>query len=701
MTTDPDLEIGLARREGESFTLELRLNDPRDQQIRAPLRAAVSFDADQLRAQENDPAAYGRLLTASLFKSPEARSFFDQARARAAERTLRLRLLIDRSASDLHRLRWETLRDPQDDAWLVIKENLLFSRLLASTSWEQVELRPKSELRALVAIANPSDLEGYTPPGSRKPLASIDVEGELERARQALGDMPLTALTSDPVQEMRITTNRLIDGLRQGHDILYLVCHGALFSDTDPPGPYLWLEKDDGSADVVSGQAIAERVAALPPNLRPRLVVLASCESAGSGHSSDALGALAAFGPLLAQAGVPAVLAMQGQVSMDTVAQFMPVFFRELGLDGQIDRAMAAARGVASQRPDAWMPVLYMRLRDASLWYEPGFTGGPDEEFAKWQSLGNAVNKKRCTAIVGPGIVEMLLGPRTQIAQRWAEKHGYPFSRSDQDELPRIAQYVSVQQDVDYLHDAYREALRDALVRRYPALLPPDLAQKEDWDSGQIGQALKLVADNRWGEDTPGPLRDLARLGLPIYVTANQSDLLAQALADEGADPQVRICPWNDTIPRNEYAFDETPTPDRPLVYHLFGHMKLPSSLVIAEDDYFDYLIGVKKNWDLLPNALKGALYSTSLLFLGFRIDDWTFRTFFRILVNEPSYFQLSLRSHAAVQIEPDDGRIQNVQRARNYMKEYFGRRWFSLYMGSTEEFLKELVKHAQEEQNN
>jgi hypothetical protein len=128
--------------------------------------------------------------------------------------------------------------------------------------------------------------------------------------------------------------------------------------------------------------------------------------------------------------------------------------------------------------------------------------------------------------------------------------------------------------------------------------------------------------------------------------------------------------------------------------------MKLPDSLVISEDEYFDYLIGVKKNWDLLPNALKGALYSTSLIFLGFRIDDWAFRTFFRILVNEPSYFQLSRRSHAAVQIEPDDGRIQNVQRARNYMKEYFGRRWFSLYMGNSEEFLKELVEHAESERN-
>jgi hypothetical protein len=294
----------------------------------------------------------------------------------------------------------------------------------------------------------------------------------------------------------------------------------------------------------------------------------------------------------------------------------------------------------------------------------------------------------------------MLLGPRRQIAQRWAEDHGYPFSRADQDELPRIAQYVSVQQDADYVRRAYRVALRSELVRRYPALIPAEWAQKTNWDSAQIGQALKLVADDRWDYASPGPLRYLARLRLPIYVTASQGDLLAQALADAGAEPQVRICPWNDTILRQDYAFDDIPTPKRPLVYHLFGHMKLPDSLVISEDEYFDYLIGVKKNWDLLPNALKGALYSTSLLFLGFRIDDWAFRTFFRILVNEPSYFQLSRRSHAAVQIEPDDGRIQNVQRARNYMKEYFGRRWFSLYMGNSEEFLKELVEHAESERN-
>jgi hypothetical protein len=698
MTQDPELEIGLARRDGGGFTLELRLNDPSASEVRAPQRATVYLDPAKLRSQDPSAVAYGQALTDILFSDAEVRSYFREARRDAKGRTLRLRLLIDRAASDLHSLHWETLRDPEDRSWLAINENVLFSRLLASTRWEQVELRAKSELRALVAIANPSNLEDYTPPG-QGPLTPIAVLPELERARQALGDIPLIPLTSDPAQGQWVTTNRLIDALRQGPDILYLVCHGALDSQAEPPGPYLWLEGEDGIADVVPGQDVAERIAALPPNLRPRLVVLASCESAGNGQagfSSDAQGALAAFGPLLAQAGIPAVVAMQGRVSMDTVADFMPVFFRELSQDGKIDRAMAAARGTVSQRDDAWMPVLFMRLRDASLWYVPGFTGDSDEDFHKWVSLSEEVLEGSCTAIVGPRVTEALIGPRRNIAMRWAEKHGYPFSPSDQEDLPRIAQYVRVWQNPAYLYRAYRQAVRDEVERRYPTDVPPELAQAKRWNAEQVDQVLRSVAEARWDDTSPGPFRLLARLRLPIYITATQSDLLSQALEEEGAKPQVRLCPWNSEIPPEEYHVDEKPSREQPLVYHLFGHLKLPESLVITEDDYLDYVIGVKDNWDLLPESLKGALYRTSLLFLGFRLDDWAFRTFFRILVNGPSYARLAQRSHVAVQIGPEDGRIQNVQRARKYIDDYLGDP-FSLYMGSPEEFLQELVAHVAE----
>ncbi|MBF0198138.1 MAG: hypothetical protein HQL32_10515 [Planctomycetes bacterium] len=35
---------------------------------------------------------------------------------------------------------------------------------------------------------------------------------------------------------------------------------------------------------------------------------------------------------------------MQGNVFMDTITKFMPTFFKELQVDGRIDRAMAVAR---------------------------------------------------------------------------------------------------------------------------------------------------------------------------------------------------------------------------------------------------------------------------------------------------------------------------------------------------------------------
>ena len=232
MTQDPELEIGLARREGGGFALELRMTDPKDQEVRAPQRATVTLDPAKLRSQDPGGVAYGQALTDILFRDAEARSYFREARKDAQGRTLRLRLLIDRDATDLHGVHWETLRDPEDGSWLAINENVLFSRLLASRRWEQVELRARSELRALVAIANPTDLEDHAPAG-QGPLAAIDVDAELERAGQALGDIPVTPLTSDPAQGDWVTTNRLIDALRQGPDILYLVCHGALDSEED------------------------------------------------------------------------------------------------------------------------------------------------------------------------------------------------------------------------------------------------------------------------------------------------------------------------------------------------------------------------------------------------------------------------------------------------------------------------------------
>ena len=49
--------------------------------------------------------------------------------------------------------------------------------------------------------------------------------------------------------------------------------------------------------------------------------------------------------------------------------------------------------------------------------------------------------------------------------------------------------------------------------------------------------------------------------------------------------------------PRSVFEEDPEYKPDKdnPLVYHLFGRLDIPESLVLTEDDYFDFLVGVTK----------------------------------------------------------------------------------------------------------
>ena len=351
-----DLEIGLHRRGAEGYAVELRFSLPdSDADVRlVPARPApIEFDAARLQELALDHTGYGRHLSQGLFSDPAVRAAFARARstAQALGAPLRLRLFVGPSAPELHRLRWEALRDPDDDSLLLTGEQVLFSRYLSSLDWRPVRLRPRAALRALVVVANPADLAAYG-------LAPLDAHAEAARVRAALRGVHTTPLTDAGQAGL----DRLSAELRDGYDVLYLLCHGALVGGE----PRLWLEQADGSSDVVAGSDLVERLRELRE--RPRLVVLASCEGAGAGdqpldaaRSEDALTAL---GPRLAEAGLPAVLAMHGRVTVETVARFMPVLFTELLRDGQIDRAVAAARGAVRERPDCWMPVLFLRLEE-------------------------------------------------------------------------------------------------------------------------------------------------------------------------------------------------------------------------------------------------------------------------------------------------------------------------------------------------
>ncbi len=427
MTRYAELEIGLHRRDAERYQIELRFSRPdsdTDDRLMRSDAVYTRFDWGTLRGLALRHDDYGKVLGENLFASQEVYAAFEKARtvAQSLDAPLRLRLFIGPSAPELHSLRWETLRDPQSGVCLLTDQNILFSRYLGSFDWRAVRLRPQSDLRALVVIANPQSSEG-------EQMASIDVEAELAQARAGLGEMVITVLASGG----QATVNNIMAHLRDGYDMLYLVAHGILVDNE----PWLWLEDGAGQTQRVSGAEFADYIRELTQ--QPRLVVLVSCQSAGTGQETEAdeQGVLTATGPRLTEAGVPAVIAMQGNLTMKTAAGFLPVFFQELQRDGQVDQAMAAARGVVREEPDWWMPVLFMRLKSGRIWYAPGFAGD-EQGLQKWPALlRNLQRKRRCTPILGPDLTETLLGSRREIARRWAETYHFPMALTSAKNYPR------------------------------------------------------------------------------------------------------------------------------------------------------------------------------------------------------------------------------------------------------------------------
>lgn len=361
MAKQAELEIAFGRGEAGAYECVLRFKAANSDAFERE-SDRVKLDIDGLKTKTNSEE-YGKELSAALFKSDVVRRAFTRAQAAAqgARAALRIRLLINKETPELHSVRWELLRDAAGKE-LLNGSKCWFSRYLGSENWPEVSIRPKAGLQALVMIASPSEL----PRDGMQPLA---VEREQAWAEKSLAGIELTRLISNrsAEPETRPTMENLVNRLRDGVDILFLICHGQLKETAEGMVPRLWLENSEGKADVVAAGALVEAIERLPA--APRLIVLASCQSAGTGASEDAL---AALGPKLAAAGVPAVIAMQGKVAEETIDAFLPTFFVELQRDGQLDRAMAVARGEAysKKRRDYWMPVLFLRLESGRLWEE-------------------------------------------------------------------------------------------------------------------------------------------------------------------------------------------------------------------------------------------------------------------------------------------------------------------------------------------
>ena len=703
-----------------------RPNDVIDTQLPSP--PPVRFDHKRLAERKGDPLAYGKALWAMLFESAQMQKVLGSACdiARALHLALRLRLFIGHDAPELHGIWWETLVDPATGTPVLMREDFVFSRYLDSMAGMPVEPEPAHRLRVLYAAANPVDIDDWTVNG--RVLGRPDPDGQW-LPDDAADQLEVTRLGGDEP----VTLDNLVARLHERFDILYLVCHGALAGGQSR----LYLENDRGMTAVVDGELLVARLRDMA--VQPRLVVLASCQSAGTGAAAAVGddGELAALGPRLMDAGVPAVIAMQGNITQSSVRRFMPVLFEHLSRHGQIDRAMAVARDAVRQERDWWMPVLFMRLKTGALWYTPALAPDSPAPDQAWKKLVGDLNTNMSVMVLGSGLGEDVLGSTRAIASAWMEEYKFPMVPQARDGLPQVSQYLACTRNRNFPLMQLRKYLIKSLWEKHAALLedycgtvgaPDELDAlvreigsrlRERFENRKRANRMALAEGNEFGVPVALPYPDLveppyvqiARLPVSTYVTTNRDNLLLDSLRAEGRRPEMVVCRWKPILQNADAAVEPDwpasvferepgykPSYERPLVYHVFGNTKYPHTVVLTEDDYFDFLVGLSRNQGnprtSMPPHVKMVLATHGLMFLGFQFDDWEFRAMFRGVLPREGIEAGDRHSNIAVQVKPDDEHMRSPEDARGYMSKYFSQhRKIQVYWGKSEEFLTELTK--------
>ena len=285
------------------------------------------------------------------------RASLDEAEARGAT-GLRLRLRIA-DAPELNHIPWEYLYNASRNHFLSLSEYTPLVRYLDMPE----RIRPfvvNGRLEILTMISSPTDYPG------------LDVEHEWSRLNAALAEL---------VDNGRVRLERLPEArlsalqrrLRGGeYHILHFIGHGGF--DPRTQEGVLVLQDETGKGSITS----AERLGTILHNHRSlRLVVLNACEGARSSSTDLFAGTAQA----LVQQGIPAVIAMQFEITDQAAITLAEEFYAATADGYPVDAALSAARTAifAAGNDIEWgTPVLYLRAPNGQL-----FSLNPEPEAAR------------------------------------------------------------------------------------------------------------------------------------------------------------------------------------------------------------------------------------------------------------------------------------------------------------------------------
>jgi hypothetical protein len=198
----------------------------------------------------------------------------------------------------------------------------------------------------------------------------------------------------------------------------------------------------------------------------------------------------------------------------------------------------------------------------------------------------------------------------------------------------------------------------------------------------------------------PSPLlKTLAALPFELIVTTNYDRLMERAL-QALPSPRPSLCvvqpPAGFSSKKQlalqkqlaEFSSNWKQHPDAPrgvILYKIHGSFvdgakatDEERSIIITEDDYIRFLTVLGKEKGGVPNQIKAKMTDSTLLFLGYSLEDWDFRTIFKGLIE--TLPPRSQRKSFAIQKDPS-----------TFWEEFWGERKVKIYSVDLYDFADEL----------
>ena len=285
----------------------------------------------------------------------------------------------------------------------------------------------------------------------------------------------------------------------------------------------------------------------------------------------------------------------------------------------------------------------------------------------EWNELLTAIEDKKCTPFVGAGASAQWI-PLKEISTRWAEEFKYPLEESD--DISKVSQYLAIVRASELFP-------KKKLSEELSIINPPDFRE----------EALRNTSH-----------AVLADLNLPVYITTNYDLFLEAALRSRGRNPISEFCRWNNyareaqiysVLKDSKY----NPKENDPLVFHLHGVVEYPESMVLTEYDYIDFIVSLIKDegHNILPPIIRKALSTTTLLFIGYSLEDINFRVIFQYLMNS---LGINLMSRSVAVLLPSGFTEEKKQQAQEYLDNYTKKKFnIAVYWGNALDFAAELRK--------